>query len=72
VLALLAKCSGARELWQEWVDKEWDVVDKLNRRDLENVGVVIVNFKNGECPGIIDGSGRWKGFLGKVSFRENS
>jgi len=64
-LALLAKGSGASELWQEWGGKEWEVVDKLDGRDLENVGVMIVNFKNGECAGIIAGNERVEGLLGK-------
>ncbi|PWW73754.1 hypothetical protein C7212DRAFT_299602 [Tuber magnatum] len=64
-LALLAKGSGARELWQEWGDKEWEVVDKLDRRDLENVGVMIVNFRNGECASTIAGNERVEWLLKK-------
>ncbi|CAZ83227.1 unnamed protein product [Tuber melanosporum] len=64
-LALLAKGSEAGELWQEWGDKEWEVVDKLDGRDLENVGVMIVNLRNGECADVIAGNKRVEGLLGK-------
>ncbi|CUS12654.1 unnamed protein product [Tuber aestivum] len=62
-LALLAKGPGARELWKEWGNKEWEVVDKLDGRDLENVGVMIVNFRNGEGTSVISGNERVEGLL---------
>ncbi|RPA89230.1 ARM repeat-containing protein [Choiromyces venosus 120613-1] len=65
-LALSANSpGGARELWHELGEKEWEVVDKLDGRDLENVGVLIVNLKNGECAELVAGDERVGGLLEK-------